>query len=170
MKQTANKRLSLATASHRALPSALCARASSFAAAFTLIELLVIMAIISILAGMLLPVLSKSVESGRRISCGSNLKQLYVCAVIYESNHTALAAAGPPDINMWNNTQAEDHLVVKNYRATNNPNGWHLFIYGARLIPAAITRCPSMDVHIVGNLAETGRKQRLVRDQLWIPL
>ncbi len=43
---------------------------------FTLVELLVVMAIISILAAMLLPALSRARQQARAVACRSNLKQI----------------------------------------------------------------------------------------------
>jgi prepilin-type N-terminal cleavage/methylation domain-containing protein len=54
---------------------------------FTLIELLVVIAIIGILAAMLMPVLSRAKESGRRISCLNNLKQLSLAAQVYVTDN-----------------------------------------------------------------------------------
>ncbi len=55
----------------------------SLSSAFTLIELLVVIGIISILAAMLLPVLSSSKMAAKRVQCLNNLHQMGLAAQIY---------------------------------------------------------------------------------------
>ncbi|NOY75381.1 MAG: DUF1559 domain-containing protein [Kiritimatiellaeota bacterium] len=75
---------------------------------FTLVELLVVIGIIGLLAGIMLPALLSSKNKAREISCVSNLKQIGLANILYESTYKRLCpfrngttASGAP----WNSGQ-----------------------------------------------------------------
>ena len=92
-------------------------RMPKFNKGFTLIELLVVIAIIGILAGILLPVLSRARESARKTQCMSNVKQIGMGLIMYANENSetfpSSTASNPAmaSLNLLYDTYISDNKV-----------------------------------------------------------
>ncbi|HEX3999403.1 MAG TPA: DUF1559 domain-containing protein [Pirellulales bacterium] len=95
-----------------------CSGRQSLRRGFTLVELLVVITIIAILVSLLLPAVTSARETGHRIQCASNCKQIGLALLAY---HTAFGIFPPSSV--WRNNGNLDSSQLDS-QAGNTPNRW----------------------------------------------
>ncbi len=116
---------------------------------FTLVELLVVIIIIGILAGLLLPAVQSARESARAANCSSNLRQIGIGLLGYESAHRVFP---PSRINVTSPTLQVgwQSMVLPYFEQTatyaiynRRANWWHPTNLEAVTTDIPVFRCPS---------------------------
>jgi len=79
---------------------------------FTLVELLVVIAVITILASLLLPVVTRAQQQGRRAECTNNLRQIHAMAIMYSKDYKFLLPhLDPGSHSLWIANKAITRMV-----------------------------------------------------------
>jgi prepilin-type N-terminal cleavage/methylation domain-containing protein/prepilin-type processing-associated H-X9-DG protein len=128
---------------------------------FTLVELLVVIGIIAVLIAILLPTLGRARESGRRVACQSNLRQIAMGALMYEQQWKTLPGPAIPcilDYDVVNGNPSPLDLDSANAGAwkarqwTNADGGFLKFVGNSK----TVFHCPSSAELRTGAVAVKG--------------
>lgn len=89
-------------------------------AAFTLTELLVVIAVIALLAGLLLPVLSRAREGASAVKCTSHMRQIVAAAILFANEHDGQLPR--LHVDNWLHAAVVPEAVPVEKRIVTNPN------------------------------------------------
>lgn len=115
---------------------------------FTLVEMLVVVGVIAILAGLLMPSLSRAKQKASRIKCLSDIRQLSLSATLYATDHDGQFPPRRRAPNTWVTTLKPYYVDVKILKCPNDPfksdrsyiiNGWNDY-FQAHLAPEEYKR------------------------------
>lgn len=119
--------------------------------AFTLIELLVVIGILSMLIAILIPAVSKAMETARRSNCANNLKSLGTAFLAYAADHQGALPAGSSlteiakslnaeyvtDLRTWICPSTKSDTVAQSIdQFDSGPNCSYMYVSGYNLISA----------------------------------
>ena len=122
--------------------------------AFTLVELLVVLTIISLLAALVLPSVTRALRSGRAVACGSNARQIALAMITFAGDFHHLPWSNEGHYQgQFDSTGTQTN---SSFRGTNWNNKLVYFKYLVKGFDKGIWRCPGAARSEIRGLDQNG--------------